>query len=186
MADIESLYKKKDGKILIEIKLTSLTQLFNSFDPAPFYEKELDWDAERYIVDTVNDFPKKTQFSIVVHVPANLASSPEGEALAPAIRNHFRYKTLEMERKFRQRIKNGRLNLLISLVFLFFAVFVSRTILQMGSTLIHIFISDAFIISGWVAMWTPVTLFLYELYPIIQTKNIYERISRMEIEIRSS
>ncbi len=40
MVDIESLYRKEDGKILIEIKLSSVLQLFNSFDPAPFHEKE--------------------------------------------------------------------------------------------------------------------------------------------------
>jgi len=183
MADIESLYKKKDGKVLIEIKISSLMQLFNSFDPAPFYEKELDGDAEQYIVDTVKDFPKKTRFSIVIHLPAGLAASAEAQAVPSAIRNHFQYKALETDRRFRQRLKNGRLNLLISLIFLFFAVFASNTVLRLGSTLLHIFLSDAFIISGWVAMWTPVTLFLYELYPIVQTKNVYERISRMEIEV---
>ena len=66
MADIESLYKKVDGMILIEIKLSSIMQLFNSFDPAPFHEKELDTAAEHYIIDTVRDFPAKTQFKIVI------------------------------------------------------------------------------------------------------------------------
>jgi hypothetical protein len=34
--DIESMYHKEDGRVLIEIKLMSVIQLFNSFDPAPF------------------------------------------------------------------------------------------------------------------------------------------------------
>ena len=57
MADIESLYKKENGRILIEIKLSSVAQLFNSFDPAPFHEKELDSAAEHCIVDMVKDYP---------------------------------------------------------------------------------------------------------------------------------
>ncbi len=40
MVDIESHYKKVDGMILIEIKLSSIMQIFNSFDPSPFHEKE--------------------------------------------------------------------------------------------------------------------------------------------------
>ena len=60
MPDIESLYKKVDGHILIEIRLSSIMQLFNSFDPAPFHEKELDSAAEHYIVETIKDFPKNT------------------------------------------------------------------------------------------------------------------------------
>jgi len=39
MAEFESLYRKESGRILIEIKLSSIPQLFNSFDPAPFHDK---------------------------------------------------------------------------------------------------------------------------------------------------
>jgi hypothetical protein len=39
MADIESLYRKEDGKVLIEIKISTINQLFNSFEPAPFHDK---------------------------------------------------------------------------------------------------------------------------------------------------
>jgi hypothetical protein len=45
------------------------------------------------------------------------------------------------------------------------------------------FLADAFLIIGWVAMWEPLTVLLYQLWPIIQMKNIYQRISTMEIEV---
>ena len=32
-------------------------------------------------------------------------------------------------------------------------------------------------------MWEPITVLLYELWPIIQTKKTYEKISTMEIEV---
>ena len=59
MADIESLYRKEGDRVLIEITLSSVIQLYNSFDPAPFHEKELDSEAEQYIVNIVRGFPKK-------------------------------------------------------------------------------------------------------------------------------
>ena len=40
----------------IEIKLGRMQQLFNSFDPSPFHERDLDQDAEAYIVDSVDEF----------------------------------------------------------------------------------------------------------------------------------
>ena len=46
--------------------------------------------------------------------------------------------------------------------------------------------ADALLIIGWVAMWEPVTVLLYELWPIIQLKKTYEKISTMEIDILSS
>lgn len=36
----EALYREQDGKLLIELELHSIMQIFNSFDPAPFHEKE--------------------------------------------------------------------------------------------------------------------------------------------------
>jgi hypothetical protein len=35
---------------LIELKLSGLNQLFNSMDPSPFHERDLDHDAEEFIV----------------------------------------------------------------------------------------------------------------------------------------
>lgn len=47
----------------IELRLRHVNQLFNSLDPAPFYEQDLDTDAEEFIVGwarhvaTARDFP---------------------------------------------------------------------------------------------------------------------------------
>ena len=183
MTDIESLYKRRNGKVLIEIKISSLMQIFNTFDPAPFYEKELDWDAEKYIVDTVNDFPKKTEFIIVIHVPKDCGEKSECRQIPDAIRNHFRYKAIAEERRFRQKIRLGRINLAVALLFLVFCLGVSYEIQLIGDGLFFTIIREVFTIAGWVAMWAPVTLFLYELYPIIQTRNLFDRISKIEIEM---
>lgn len=55
----DNLYRKLNGKLMIELELHTAMQLFNSFDPAPFHEKELDREAEEYIYNTVGEFPLK-------------------------------------------------------------------------------------------------------------------------------
>lgn len=183
MADIESLYRKDDGKILIEIKLTSVNQLFNSFDPAPFYEKELDTSAEKYIVGTVKDFKKNTQFKIIVYLPEQLALSDQAGTIAPAIHNHFRYLTLVSDRNFRQKLRYGRGSLIIGLSFLAVALVARQMVSHLSSLFLAQLFADALLIIGWVAMWEPITVLLYQLWPILQTKSIYDRISTMEIEV---
>lgn len=49
----EALYREQNGRLQIEIEFKSLMQIFNSFDPAPFHEKELDASAEVYIYNLV-------------------------------------------------------------------------------------------------------------------------------------
>jgi hypothetical protein len=181
---IDSLYGKEDGKILIEITLASIPQLFNSFDPAPFYEKELDTDAEKYIVSTVRDFPRKTQFKIVVYLPAEMMASEQAKTIAPAIHNHFQYLSLVATRNFREKFRYGRLSLVIGLAFLAVALVARQEVSALDDTLFTQLLSDAFLIIGWVAMWEPVTVLLYQLWPITRTKRIYDRIAAMEIKIR--
>jgi hypothetical protein len=186
MADIESMYRKEDGKILIEVKLTSIMQLYNSFDPAPFHEKELDTDAEKYIIDTIKDLPAKTEFKLVIYLPPELAESEGAKTLSTAIHNHFRYRTLVAERNFRRHFRYGRVSLIIGLSFLAVAL-VARQMVSHASTLfLAQFFADALLIIGWVAMWEPITVLLYQLWPITQTKKIYEKLSTIEIDVLPS
>jgi hypothetical protein len=186
MAEFESLYRKENGRILIEIKLSSILQLFNSFDPAPFHDKELDTDAERYIVDIVNDFPAKTKFKIIIHLPRELVGTKEAEHLIPAIHHHFEYKVMVADRKFRARFRHGRGTMLIGLSFLTIALLARQLVSTIGNHLLAVLFADALLIIGWAAMWEPVTVILYELWPILQQKKTYERISTMDIEILPS
>jgi hypothetical protein len=183
MADIESLYRKENGRILIEIKLSSVMQLFNSFDPAPFHEKELDSAAEHYIVDTVSDFPKKTLLKILIYLPPDIAGTERAMKIPAAIHNHFQYKMLVSDRKFRTHFRHGRITLLIGLSFLTIALVARQYVSTLENHIVAQLFADALLIIGWAAMWEPITVLFYELWPIIQMKKTYEKISTMEIEV---
>ena len=186
MADIESLYKKENGRILIEIKLSSVAQLFNSFDPAPFHEKELDSAAEHYIVDIINDFPQKTLFKMNIYLPPEIVTTERAMKIPTAIHNHFQYKMLVAERKFRSRFRHGRTTLLIGLSFLTIALLARQLVSTLHNHLVAQLVADALLIIGWAAMWEPITVLLYELSPITQLKKTYEKISTMEIDLISA
>ncbi|HZK30900.1 MAG TPA: hypothetical protein VFC43_06680 [Methanoregula sp.] len=183
MVEIESLYKKENGMILIEIKLSSVMQLFNSFDPAPFHEKELDSAAEHYIVDTVKDFPQKTRFKMIIYLPPDIIGTEQAMKISPAIHHHFQYKMLVAERRFRSHFRHGRTTLLIGLTFLTIALLARQQVSSLENHLLAQLFADALLIIGWAAMWEPITVLLYELWPIIQLKKTYEKISTMEIDI---
>jgi len=183
MPDIESLYKKVDGKILIEIRLLTIMQLYNSFDPSPFHEKELDTDAEKYIIDTIKDFPGKTDFKLIIYLPPEQVESEGAKTLASAIHNHFQYRTLVADRNFRRHFRYGRISLLIGLSFLLIALIARQMVSHLTTLFLAQFFADALLIIGWVAMWEPITVLLYQLWPITQTKKVYEKLSVIEIDV---
>jgi hypothetical protein len=39
------------------------------------------------------------------------------------------------------------------------------------------------LIVGWVAMWRPLEIFLYDWWPIVGERRIHGRLSRMEVRI---
>ncbi|MGC2078185.1 MAG: hypothetical protein WA728_19550 [Xanthobacteraceae bacterium] len=55
----------------IEINLSRLPQLFNSLDPSPFLERDLDRDAEDYIVGSAEEAPRQHPLALVIHLPAD-------------------------------------------------------------------------------------------------------------------
>jgi hypothetical protein len=185
MDEIESLYRKVDGMILLEIKLSSIMQLFNSFDPAPFHEKELDSAAEDYIVEAVEDFPAKTLFKMIIYLPPELVGTEQAKKITPAIHNHFKYKVLVADRKFRIRFRHGRASLIIGLSFLTVNLLARQLIIysNLANLLVAQLLTDALLIFGWAAMWEPITVLLYELRPIIRKKDVYRRISEMDVEV---
>jgi len=186
MAEIESMYRKVDGKILIEIDLTSVEQIFNTFDHAPFHEKELDPNAEQYIVNIVDDFPLKTPFHLIIYLPVCTDCREQADKIPAAIRSHFRYRMMEQDLKFRARFRYGRWAFLVGLIFVAAMMILRQlTYAAMGNShLLPQILADVLLIISWAAMWEPVTVILYELWPIIQQKRIYEKISRMEIEVK--
>jgi hypothetical protein len=69
MNDCPAEYRSEDGVAVIDLRLNRLAQLFNTFDPAPFLERDLDDDAEAYIVASAREITDRHPFKLVVHLP---------------------------------------------------------------------------------------------------------------------
>ena len=50
------------------------------------------------------------------------------------------------------------------------------------STAIDVF-REGLIICGWVAMWRPIQIFLYDWWPILGERRLYDRLCRMPVQI---
>jgi len=74
----------------IEIRIASIAQLFHSLDPAPFHEKDLDKDAEQFIVSWARELPRDRPLKVVVHLPEAQAALPEAREIGAAITSYFR------------------------------------------------------------------------------------------------
>ena len=169
----------------IELFVDRIEQLFNSMDPSPFHERDLDDDAEEFIVGWAREFPRRDPVSLVVHVDQLPAHGSAQHLLETAVHNYFIYRANLNRLKFRHLLKQGRTSLIIGLALLAACTLTSQLLRRQAGTL-PIVLREGLIIAGWVAMWRPMEIFLYEWWPPLRTGQLYEKLSRMRVEVRKT
>jgi hypothetical protein len=111
----------------IKLKLRDLSQLFNSMDPSPFVEKDLDDDAEEFIVSWAEEFPPDAKVRLHVYLEQWPDENPT-ELIRQAVYNHFTHRAELTDLEFRHLMKQGRTSLLIGLSFLAVCLAISETL----------------------------------------------------------
>src|SRR3954453_19385090 len=82
-----------NGATPIEVRVEKISQFFDTLDPYPFPERDLDKDAEEYIVGWARELPRDAPISIVIHMPATEASKQDAKALTAALNRYFTYRS---------------------------------------------------------------------------------------------
>jgi hypothetical protein len=180
-----SFHFRREGHLtLIEIQLARIEQLFNSLDPSPFHQQDLDKDAEEYIVDSVLDLPPDAPLKLVIYLPPGALAAPRVKAAQDSIRHFFSYGHASTLRKRRLHMREGRLALALGLAFLFSCIMLRQVFFKDPGTLLGEAFSEGLLILGWVAIWRPMEMLLYDWWPITRRANTYRRLSEIEVEVR--
>lgn len=176
----------KESKVhRIELNLRDVGQLFNTMDPSPFYEKDLDHDAEEFIVSWAREFPLDDPIVLVVHLDAQPQGPESQPMIERAIHHYFGYRVELNRLEFRRLMQDGRRSLLTGLVFLAACLILSRLIEGTGGGTFSALGRESLSIAGWVAMWRPMEIYLYDWWPIRRREKILRKLSAMAVEIRT-
>lgn len=171
----------------IEIRVEQVSQLFNMLDPFPFRERDLDADAEAFIVDWARELPPRLPVRIVVHLPAAEASSHEGRSLPEALAHHFAAQAEALSAELRELFRVGRLSLAIGGVVLALCLALSRLVTEWsGRETIAGFAAEGLLILGWVALWRPMEIFLYDWWPIARRRRLFRRLADAQVIVRAT
>lgn len=164
----------------IEIRIRSLTQLLDVLDPAPLRERALDRNAEGYILACAGKHRATEPLRLLVHLPQSLRAHM-AEA-ADAIHEHFRRTHAQGERNFRRRMRIGGLALAVALGVLA-GSFWLRSLLSAveASTLVQ-GLGEGLLILGWVVMWRPVEILLWEHWESHLDHAMLERLASIPVE----
>ena len=169
---------------IIEVRIREVRQLFDALDPSPFREKDLDPKAEEYIVESLKELPSREACMLLIHLDQPTGLPDESAAIGDAVRVHFASRAQVFQRKLHRLMRRGVISLAIGIGFLI-AIFgiVEMVGKLLGEGAVALLSREGLIIVGWVAMWRPLEIFLYDWWPIVGEKRIRERLSRIEVRV---
>ena len=169
---------------IIKMHLRKLEQLFDSLDHSPFREKDLDRNAEEYIVDSIKELPSKVHCEIVIYLDEPIDIPAESNAITEAIHIHFSRRAQVFRQNLRQLLRRGSISLGIGLSFLVTFFLLGQLVRRsMGEGQWPFLLRESLLIGGWVAMWKPLEIFLYDWWPILGERRLYDRLSRIQVRI---
>jgi hypothetical protein len=171
---------------LIEVHVGTLRQLFNSMDPSPFRDRDLDPRVDDYIVEWARETPASQPLGLVVHLSHQEAHVEDTTLLQQAVREYFTERAASERRNLRRLLRTGRISLVIGILFLGVAIVLGDLVSGLvGRYDYGEIIAHSLLIGGWVALWRPIEIFLYDWWPIRAEARLYDRLSAMSVRLVS-
>jgi len=167
---------------LIELNLHEVNQLFNSMDPSPFNERDLDQDADEYIVSWAREYPMDAPVSLRVHIERWPATDPT-ELITDAIHNYYGYRAGIAHLEFKRILREGRIALVIGLVFLGTCLLITHALVPRNAGDWGGYVRESLTIAGWVAMWRPMEMYLYDWWPVQRRERVFRKLSAMPVQV---
>ncbi len=163
---------------IIEIRLKSMSQLFDSLDPAPFHDKALDREVDAYLVESVDEYPAREPLTLLVRGPETMRGNLT--EITHAVHAHFRREQLRIEWQLRRKMRLGRVALWIGLLVLAVSLLLRVVVesFELGRASI---LGEGLLIVGWVGLWRPAELLLFERLESRAERSVLRRLAQIPV-----
>ncbi len=176
-------YRKSEGKHWIEVRVKSTQGLFDHRDPAPFREKDLDEDFVEYIFSSIREFPLSTPIKLVIYIEEPETVTVSRAVLRESIYSHFSYEISRRERDINQYWKRAQIFLIIGLLVLSMCLGLVESLPLPEKPGTASVLREGFIIFGWVSIWKPIEVILFDWYPPFEILRYYKKLRATDISI---
>jgi hypothetical protein len=173
---------KTQAHTAIRLRLRDLAQLFNSMDPSPFIDRDLDADAEEYIVSWARELPSDPGLELVIEL-ANPTRSDRTKSVEDSVRRYFSTRASIKQLEFGHLMRRGRLSLFVGSIFLTTCLLLGELVTRQGHGPVAEIVTEGLTIAGWVALWRPLEIYLYDWWPLLEERRRLDRLARIHVKI---
>jgi hypothetical protein len=165
---------------VIELTVKSITELFDSSTPACLGYQTVNGAITELLLEKVAAAPRNVPDKLNLIVPAGEIA--QAATVATAMRAYFEVCREQEQRRISRIFWEARVALSMSVVFLLVANALGQGIRAAFSGKFAGAVATGLEIFGWVAMWKPAELLLYDWIPVRRRRNLLARLASMEIE----
>lgn len=175
------------AEAVIALRLASAAALFHTLDPTPFREGDLAAEAEEYILDWARELPPEAPLAIELRLPPAELEQPLARATAEAVAGHFARRAEAETRAIRELLRLGRSAAAIGLGLLAACLLAAWQIeRQWPEAPSARVLREGLVIVGWVALWRPVQIFLYDWLPHARRRRLFRRLAAARVSVAAA
>lgn len=163
----------------IQVRVPTVEHIFNPMDPAPLEWRSLNTEVAEWIEEWAEDIDHRQPLTVEFHVADGRLAGYE-QAVVDGLHHHFEYRESQAERQFGRVLRDGRISLVIGLAALAAFTTASRVIGTSDDAAVDL-AHEGLAILGWVSMWKPIDIFLYEWWPIRRERRACHRLAVAEV-----
>ena len=173
---------RQNPSVTVALHLESVQQIVGSKRPSRFHSKVLDEEAEEFILEELRIQRHPACVRLVVYLPQGEISRTRG--LEEVLRKHFAFRREQARRRFAQMWGFGRRSLLLGFAVLSVMLLLVEAINQtLPAGPFASSVQEGLTILGWVALWRPAEIVLYEWRPLKRDLRLLEVLEHLRVEI---
>lgn len=139
-------------------------------------------DVEEFIVEETEALPRKGIINIKIYL--NKAENKYEEQITPALHSHFCYRKVQSKKRLKVNLQHGLRMLFIAMLLLAIVFSLTEFLFRaFPENRFITFIRESFIIFGWVALWRPIELLLYDWYPVKREMILFRRLEQSNVQV---
>jgi hypothetical protein len=172
---------RASSSAVVNIHIRDLSQLFNSLDPSPFWDRDLDREAAAFIEEEFSE--KLSAASWNLHVYAHEGGTSPTD-LQTALENYYGRMTSSARRALREHLWSSQWTLIGGMVIFLLSMGLRGILGSLVGRLPQI-LDEGLIILAWLALWRPAEMLLYGWVPLRRKQRLYERLAGIRVSVRA-
>jgi hypothetical protein len=167
----------KRVSIFLTVDNSTISSYFNQHDPGPIYNRQLSFDFEEYLNNSVVNARRHSTIRYKVTCAPN--EKKYADPVLRAIKRHYQLKKTNKEAEFKRFKKKAYLLLVASFLLVIFCQW-ALPLLTGQEHRVHSALSNALDVFSWVILWKPIERLIFYWNPFLKEISLYDKMVNAE------